>query len=60
MKEPKIQIAIKGTHEAHNIYNPQGIAPTMREMYGKVTKIIQSDTSQCSQELEDLNIAVIV
>ena len=41
--ESKIQVAIKGKHEAHNVYNPKGIAPTVREMHGKVTKIIQKD-----------------
>ncbi len=41
-KKPQIKIAIKGTHEAHNIYNPKGIAPTCREMYRKVTKIIMN------------------
>ena len=41
--ESKIQIVIKGTHEAHNIYNPKGIAPTVREMRGKETKIIDSN-----------------
>jgi DNA (cytosine-5)-methyltransferase 1 len=37
---PKIQVELQGTHEAHNIYGTGGVAPTVREMHGKVTKII--------------------
>jgi len=38
LKGQIIKTYAKG-HEAHHIYNPMGIAPTVRDMYGKVTKI---------------------
>ena len=40
----KKQIKVVGNlgqgHEAQNVHDPKGIAPTVREMHGKVTKII--------------------
>ena len=29
----------KGGHECHNVYSPDGIAPTVRENHGKTTKV---------------------
>ena len=44
MESKKRQMKIKKIynkgHEAHHIYNPEGIAPTVREMHGKVTKVM--------------------
>ena len=54
----KIIANLKGEkgHEAHNIYNPQGIAPAVREMHGKVTKImkqpIEQEISQSNPQME--------
>jgi hypothetical protein len=33
-------------HEAQNVHDPSGIAPTVREMHGKVTKIITDVSGQ--------------
>jgi len=35
-------------HEAGNIYSDKGIAPTVREMHGKVTKVALSEEIQCA------------
>ena len=50
MKQKKI-LKVGKSHFQKTVYNPKGIAPTMREGHGDVIRILDSSTS--SQELED-------
>ena len=38
-------------HEAQNVYDPRGIAPTVRENHGKTTKIIEDSQLNSTREI---------
>lgn len=55
IEEPKINVVgnVGNGHEAQNVYDKNGLAPCVREMHGKVTKIIVSEPAILSQKRTD-------
>ena len=55
IKECRVKIKVIGNvgngHEAQNVYDPTGIAPTVRENHGKITKVLLTKGANSMKEI---------